>query len=484
MRRLRGKFILGLVAAAILSACGNVPVIRKITPDKARPGQVIEIGGETFGSSQGKGFVKFKAGSSGPVTVAPQTDIVSWKNDAIVLRVPAALAEGEYSIQLENDFGNPSNKKAFTVLSGSVSPGKTLVVANEGEPGLQVWDVVLDGTAFAAGEPIFEISLAEAGAETSIRSLAAAEAVGKFYAAVVRRDLDTGAETSALVSFGDADGDVTAPTLIDVGVEPTGLAASPDGTKVYVAATASGIVSVVNTATNLVESNLGLDLAAYSYGFEPLGLAAYAAPSTAYGSDTLVTVTGNNWFLARGEVITFAPGATVNTIVSHLILDGLQLSGPLAVSAATAKVWVVGDAAGKPTLASLDVTGGRVLEQRSFESLPGFSGSASSATDVLADVKHMRVWAAVPGAGVAEMSMSADATVAVDAVVTLHPVNAAHLAPLAVNGTGFDAVLGTLTDSGAVAIMEPTGDRTDFATTRARPTLILTYSAAETEPVQ
>ena len=72
--------------------------------------------------------------------------------------------------------------------------------------------------------------------------------------------------------------DVTA--TINVGIDASGVAVSPDGTKAYVANPTSNTVSVINTTTNNVDATI-------TVGTEPYGVAVSPDGTTAYVTNSL-----------------------------------------------------------------------------------------------------------------------------------------------------------------------------------------------------
>jgi YVTN family beta-propeller protein len=61
-------------------------------------------------------------------------------------------------------------------------------------------------------------------------------------------------------------------SAIHVGIEPAGVAVSPDGSKLYVANSASNNVSVIDTATNTV-------IATIPVGSHPVALGLFIQPA-------------------------------------------------------------------------------------------------------------------------------------------------------------------------------------------------------------
>lgn len=463
MKRLSIIALLVTLAAGF-AACGNVPVINSIRPNHAVPGEVVELVGSNFGGSQGKGYVSIGK------TAVPGDHILEWKSGSIKMRVPTTAPTGVTFVQLTTDGDLPSNKKKFTVDPEGAAGAKTVVVGNRSVPSLEVYNV-------EPGAPLaFALDLNAPGVTTTLRGLAASAANQKIFASITRRT-GTGEESSGLYVFGGADGEVTAPTLVDVGVQPTGLAASPSGNRVYVAATASGMLTVVNAVDNTVIADLAVDVGALSYGFEPLYVNAYESPITTDSGDW-VTVAGNNWFLGRTEVVTYAPNTT-QPIVSVIAIDGLTLQAPLAVSGATGQAWVAGDRAGKVAVALLDLVHGQVTDVETFGAgltLPGFAGAVSLATDVAADPVGAKVYVALPDAGVAALGMTTDGTLAPEA--TLLPVEGPFRLLALSSADAAAALLVTRPAAAAVAHIAADGTVTaEYLKTALQPTELTEFPA-------
>jgi YVTN family beta-propeller protein len=135
---------------------------------------------------------------------------------------------------------------------------------------------------------------------------------------------DTGNDTLAVVpsqSLNPKDYVDTPETLIPVGVNPEGLAVSPDGSQVWVADTGPqtglpslGAISVVSTATDKVTATLKLSVTdPRQIAFSPSGGTAYVTTSVGVlvyntASDRLVTLIPG---LGDPEGVTVAPNGTV-----------------------------------------------------------------------------------------------------------------------------------------------------------------------------
>jgi YVTN family beta-propeller protein len=135
---------------------------------------------------------------------------------------------------------------------------------------------------------------------------------------------DTGNDTLAVVpsqSLNPKDYVDTPETLIPVGVNPEGLAVSPDGSQVWVADTGPqtglpslGAISVVSTATDKVTATLKLSVTdPRQIAFSPSGGTAYVTTSAGVlvyntASDRLVTLIPG---LGDPEGVTVAPNGTV-----------------------------------------------------------------------------------------------------------------------------------------------------------------------------
>jgi YVTN family beta-propeller protein len=135
---------------------------------------------------------------------------------------------------------------------------------------------------------------------------------------------DTGNDTVAVVpsqSLNPDDYVDTPETLIPVGVNPEGLAVSPDGSQVWVADTGPqtglpslGAISVISTATDTVSATLPLSVTdPRQIAFSPSGGTAYVTTSVGVlvyntASDRLVTLIPG---LGDPEGVTVAPSGTV-----------------------------------------------------------------------------------------------------------------------------------------------------------------------------
>src|ERR1700722_7127633 len=135
---------------------------------------------------------------------------------------------------------------------------------------------------------------------------------------------DTGNDTVAVVpsqSLNPKDYVDTPETLIPVGVNPQGLAVSPNGSQVWVADTgpqtglpSMGAISVISTATNKVTATLHLPVTdPRQIAFSPSGATAYVTTSAGVlvyktATDRLVTLIGG---LGNPEGVTVSPNGTV-----------------------------------------------------------------------------------------------------------------------------------------------------------------------------
>jgi YVTN family beta-propeller protein len=135
---------------------------------------------------------------------------------------------------------------------------------------------------------------------------------------------DTGNDTLAVVpsqSLNPKDYVDTPETLIPVGVNPEGLAVSPDGSQVWVADTGPqtglpslGAISVISTANDKVTATLKLSVTdPRQIAFSPSGGTAYVTTSAGVlvyntASDRLVTLIPG---LGDPEGVTVAPNGTV-----------------------------------------------------------------------------------------------------------------------------------------------------------------------------
>lgn len=486
---LKGFFAaLLLLLTSTIAACTIVPLISNIKPNHATVGAIVEINGNAFGTV--KGTVFFGSEKTKPA------DILEWTAKRIRVKVPATAKEGIQAVHIERDDGAESLPSPFTVDSSNIEGGQQLIViANQFEPGLQVYKVADSDEGDITASFLLSLSLASPGVETTIRGIAAIPALGKIYVAVDRRGATEADSHSELVVLGNGIAkSATGPTLIDVGIKPTGLAVSPAGDRLFVASTASGMLTVVDTATDtVIDDAFFSDLGNFPGGFQPLNVITVTSPNDGLGA-YLVTLAGNNWMSGEAEILTFAPSATTaeKKIVSHIGLKDTFLNGALAVSDATQKIWLLGDSAGFANLTLVDVFEGRPLDMVSFGpggmALPGFANGLSQATDVLVIPDTAQVFVAFPEAGVAAFLMSAGSTQAVDALTPVEQLYAVadgpqHMAIMrTTTGESLDSILVTRNKAKSAARIPLFGGdmQPDFITDLPElSTLISTFTSVE-----
>ncbi|RYD89819.1 MAG: hypothetical protein EOP50_16945, partial [Sphingobacteriales bacterium] len=108
---------------------------------------------------------------------------------------------------------------------------------------------------------------------------------------------------------------------IPVGTAPTGVAVSPDGSKVYVTNSGSNSVSVIRTATNTVSSTVTVGSGPYGVAFQPGGSKAYVtnylggSVSVINAATDLVAGTFSVGSLPRG--VTFSPDGTKAYVANY-----------------------------------------------------------------------------------------------------------------------------------------------------------------------
>lgn len=105
------SFSVGADAGKKRTAISLAPIISKLTPSNALPGQSITLTGQNFGRVKGK-ILFGKIAQSG-------TAISSWNNTAAIVRVPSG--KGQTTVQLITSTKKSSNKLAFTY--GQTSSG-------------------------------------------------------------------------------------------------------------------------------------------------------------------------------------------------------------------------------------------------------------------------------------------------------------------------------------------------------------------------
>jgi YVTN family beta-propeller protein len=124
----------------------------------------------------------------------------------------------------------------------------------------------------------------------------------------------------------------TVTTTVPVGIDPCGVAVTPNGQSVYVANTGSNNVSVIDTATNQVTATVPVGINPHGVAVTPDGQSVYVTNSGNYsGHDNTVSVINT----ATNTVI-----ATVN-VGLHPISFGQFISGPVIPTA---------DFSGSPTI--------------------------------------------------------------------------------------------------------------------------------------
>jgi YVTN family beta-propeller protein len=113
---------------------------------------------------------------------------------------------------------------------------------------------------------------------------------------------------------------------IKVGIEPQGVAVSPDGTKVYVAA--GGVVQEINTENNTVVANVSVGSNPQGMAVSPDGSLVYVADF--YSNTVSVINTGNNTVIASISVGSNPIGVAVGPDGSKVYVSN-QLSNTLSV---------------------------------------------------------------------------------------------------------------------------------------------------------
>jgi PGF-pre-PGF domain-containing protein len=159
---------------------------------------------------------------------------------------------------------------------------------------------------------------------------------------------DTSGGTVSVIKTSD-----NSVTTVTVGSGPSGVAVSPDGSKVYVANNLGKTVSVINTVTNVVTATVNVGTKPFAYGqfiippdsviYNSNGATGGTVPtdsSSAYAPGATVTVLGNtgtlvktgatfsNWNTAAdGTGTSYAPAATF-TITANTILYAQWTTAP------------------------------------------------------------------------------------------------------------------------------------------------------------
>ena len=139
---MRRRLLMVLALACLLAAglalaaggCGKkkaLPELDSMAPSNGEAGTEVTISGKNFGSSQGKGTVRFGD---------KQPEVNSWSDTSIAFKVPSGLSEGEYDVVVETEAGK-SNTLVFK-LGVEPAPKKTPQIASiqpaSGASGAQV----------------------------------------------------------------------------------------------------------------------------------------------------------------------------------------------------------------------------------------------------------------------------------------------------------------------------------------------------------
>ncbi len=405
MWKVCGMLLVGLW----FGACAQSPQIDSISPESGPPGTVVTIEGNLFGDEQGSSLVSF-----GGVTV-PTTGILAWSQTQVQARVPANARTGP--LQIVRDGLWFSNDDHIFTVSGDgpddLSGAFGLAVANRTTPGIEVFRQ----NAGESLKRLGEIDLSVPGHDIEVRNLAVTWAHGKVYATVSRTPAAGGETLTELVMFAASSEGFTAPTIVQAGVEPTGLKMTPDGEFLVIASTVSSTLTVLSTANDLVEQDIFIDLAAWSYGFEPLSVEILPSPDVARYGDFLLSVIGNNFYTmtdaSRGEVLTFAPAATDDTevFVSSALIENVLLNGSVAVYPGWPRLWLLGESDGVPGVAYVDAASGELIDYAAFSDddtgIPAeVTAPVTSATSVAVEFADYADWSrngllvTLPDAGV------------------------------------------------------------------------------------
>lgn len=132
--------------------------IDSVLPSPAARTQYVTISGEGFGSGGSVTFIK-----DGKRTVAALGCSDGWKNDEIVVQVPANLEYGVYAVEVKNDKNVVAKKDAILEIKDIAAvPGLCSVTPNNGPAGTYL---KLYGNAFGTtpGEVYFTISKDDSG---------------------------------------------------------------------------------------------------------------------------------------------------------------------------------------------------------------------------------------------------------------------------------------------------------------------------------
>ncbi len=116
-----------------------IPHINNISPTAAKIGDNITISGNGFGSTQGTGFVSFTGGNA--------TEIISWNDVLIVVKVPAGALTGKMSVTAS---GQKSNEKDFLVIPQITGTSSTWGYVGD--------EITISGTGFGTSRDTSKVS--------------------------------------------------------------------------------------------------------------------------------------------------------------------------------------------------------------------------------------------------------------------------------------------------------------------------------------
>jgi len=116
----------------------------------------------------------------------------------------------------------------------------------------------------------------------------------------------------------------TVTATVSVGVNPVGVAITPDGTRAYVANLAAGSVSVIDTATNTVIGTVTVGLAPRGIAITPDGTRAYVVNRASNNVSVLDTQPGASVLnvAAGGTIVSTHTGSLIKFAASTLTIGG------------------------------------------------------------------------------------------------------------------------------------------------------------------
>lgn len=393
----------------LVAACGGArPEITGLSPTQGPVGTVVTILGHNLGDDA----TKLKSVSFGGVE-AKESDVEKWTQTEIVVAVPEGAKTGPVIVTVGLRMSNAD--KVFIVLPEALAGkgSRYFVVGSEQPPHIELFGTwhFTDRTHVMK---LLDIAIEREGF-SRLHSLGLAvrdEKVFKIYAGVSR--MLGSDEISELLAYPRQS--PTQPTVVDVGVDPAAMTLSPDSSVLFVASTASALLTVVSTEDDRPLPDRTMDLGAVSFGFQPLQVLRAASPNPAQWGGYLLFVVGNNWYRGHGEILTFAPDASRETDrwVSSLGVSDTWLSAAAASDAT--RIWVVGSRHGVASLGLVDPLAQRILDQKDLAAggyelpLPEGVASLGEVTALVPVTETASLYLAAPQVGLYRLTMAREST--------------------------------------------------------------------------